>query len=189
MIWPSLSGPGDGFPVRTRLMREAPIKLPKSLVFALLLLLFAACGAGPQAGEQYKCTRVVDGDTLVVRHERGRPIKVRLIGVDTPETVRPESPVEYFGREASAFTRRLAEGKKVRLEFDQQRLDKYDRLPAYVYLPDGTMLNEEIIRQGYGHVFMKFPFRFKNRFRALEREARKQGRGLWNDQGQPPATR
>lgn len=170
-------------------MGAVPMRLPKSVVFVLLLLLFAACGSGPQAGEQYKCIRVVDGDTLMVRHEKERPIRVRLIGVDTPETVRPETPVEYFGREASAFTRRLAEGRNVRLEFDQQRRDKYDRLLAYVYLPDGTMLNEEIIRQGYGHVFMKFPFRFKKRFRSLEKEARKQGRGLWKDQAQPPTGR
>jgi micrococcal nuclease len=121
------------------------------------------------------CVRVVDGDTL----ELDGGERVRLIGVDTPETVDPRRPVQYFGKEASAFTRRLAQGNTVRLEYDQDTQDRYGRTLAYVYLPDGAFLNAEIIRQGYGHAYTRFPFRYQAEFLALEREAREQGRGLW----------
>jgi len=122
-----------------------------------------------------KVSRVVDGDTLKL--ENGE--RVRLIGVDTPETVRPNKPVEYFGKEASAFTKRLCEGKTVRLEFDQTKRDKYDRLLAYIYLEDGTFVNAEIIKQGYGFAYTKFPFKYMKEFRKYEREARENKRGLW----------
>jgi micrococcal nuclease len=106
-------------------------------------------------------------------------LKVRLIGVDTPETKDPRKPVQYFGKEATAFTQRLVEGKRVRLEYDQQRVDKYGRTLAYVYLDDGTFVNAEIIRQGYGFAYTRFPFRYLEQFRQWERDARESGRGLW----------
>jgi endonuclease YncB( thermonuclease family) len=90
--------------------------------------------------------RAIDGDTL----ELSTGEKVRLIGVDTPETKDPRKPVEYFGKEATAFTQRTVAGKRVRLEYDQQRQDKYGRTLAYVYLENGAFVNAEIIRQGYG---------------------------------------
>ena len=125
--------------------------------------------------EERLCVRVIDGDTLEVDHGE----HVRLIGVDTPETVDPRGPVEALGKEATAFTRHLAEGKKVRLEFDRETVDAYGRTLAYVYLPDQTLLNSEIIRQGYGHAYTHFPFRYEREFVLLEREARVAGRGLW----------
>jgi micrococcal nuclease len=120
------------------------------------------------------------GDTLVVEIN-GQQERVRLIGVDTPETVHPQKPVEYFGKEASAFTKQLAEGQAVRLEDAPHCTDrdKYNRLLRYVYLPDGRLLNAEIIAQGYGHAYTRFPFAKMEEFRALEREAREAGRGLW----------
>ncbi len=121
--------------------------------------------------------RVVDGDTIIVEGV-GR---VRLIGVDTPETVHPNRPVEFFGKEASAFTKRLLEGKRVRLEYDQERTDRYGRTLAYVYLADGTFVNAEIIRRGYGHAYTRFAFRYMDEFRQFEREARNNRRGLWGD--------
>ena len=123
-------------------------------------------------------TRVVDGDTIILN---GRE-RVRLIGVDTPETVDPRRPVQYFGKEASAFTKRMVEGKRVRLEYDQTRKDRYGRTLAYVYLEDGTHLNAEIVKQGYGHAYTRFPFRYLKEFRRYEREAREAGRGLWKRQ-------
>ena len=128
--------------------------------------------------------RVVDGDTLLL----GTGERVRLIGVDTPETKHPNKPVEHFGREAAAFTKRLAEGKPVKLEYDQanahlQHKDRYDRTLAYVFLDDGTLLNSEIIRQGYGFAYTQFPFSRMEEFRRLEREAREQKRGLWGERG------
>ena len=120
-------------------------------------------------------TRVVDGDTLIVQGV-GR---VRLIGVDTPETVDPRRPVQYFGKEASEFTHQMAEGKVVRLEFDVERKDRFGRTLAYVYLPDGTFLNAEIVKQGYGHAYTQFPFKYSEQFQGYEREVRDAGRGLW----------
>ncbi len=135
--------------------------------------------AGPteETGELRSVVRVIDGDTLVL--DGGE--RVRLIGVDTPETVHPNKPVERFGREASAFTKRQAEGKKVHLEYDSGtgRKDRYGRTLAYIYLPGNTLLNLEIIRQGYGHAYTRFPFSKMEEFRAAEREAREEGRGLW----------
>jgi micrococcal nuclease len=124
-----------------------------------------------------KVRRVIDGDTL----ELDNGEDVRLIGVDTPETKHPKKPVERFGKEATAFNKRMVEGKEVRLEYDQQRKDKYDRTLAYVYLENGTLLNAEIIRQGYGFAYTRFPFKYLEEFRRLEREAREARRGLWGE--------
>ena len=129
----------------------------------------------PASAEAQRVERVVDGDTIIVS-DVGR---VRLIGVDTPESVDPRRPVEFFGKEAGAFTKRLVEGKRVRLEYDWERADRYGRTLAYVHLPDGTFVNAEIIRQGYGHAYTRFPFKYLDRFRQFEREARQAGRGLW----------
>ncbi|OGM10730.1 hypothetical protein A2Z22_00045 [Candidatus Woesebacteria bacterium RBG_16_34_12] len=132
------------------------------------------------AQDFYSCTRVVDGDTIVVEID-GKHEKVRLIGVDTPETVHPSKPVEYFGKEASKFTKSMVEGKRVRLEYDWQRRDKYGRLLAYVYIEDGTFLNAEIIKQGYGFAYTRFPFKYLEEFRQYERDARNNSKGLWKE--------
>ncbi len=124
------------------------------------------------------CTRAVDGDTLIV-DIAGVKERVGLIGVDTPETKYPQKPVQYFGKEASMFTANMVEGKKVRLEFDQNQRDKDKRLLAYVFLEDGTFLNAEIIKQGYGQAFTKFPFKYREIFRRYEQIARIMKRGLW----------
>lgn len=120
-------------------------------------------------------TRVVDGDTIVLDGNE----KVRLIGVDTTEIVHPSKPVEYFSKEASEFTRSIVEGKRVRLEFDWQRTDKYGRTLAYVYLEGGMFVNLEIVRQGYGFAYTKYPFKYMEEFREAERQARESNRGLW----------
>ncbi len=118
----------------------------------------------------------------------GKPPVPRLqeahvaVGVDTPETKHPRKPVEYYGREASAFTKKMVQGKRVRLEFDQANAhighkDRYRRTLAFVYLENGTFLNAEIIKQGYGFAYTRF--KYMEEFRRYEREARKQDRGLW----------
>jgi endonuclease YncB( thermonuclease family) len=146
-------------------------------LFTLLLFSF------PLRAQSWRTVeRIVDGDTIVLD---GRE-KVRLIGVDTPETVDPRKPVEYFGKEASEFTRRSAEGKRVRLEYDWQRTDKYGRTLAYVYLEGGTFLNAEIIKQGYGHAYTQFPFRYMEEFRGYEKQARESGSGLWAENAAAP---
>jgi micrococcal nuclease len=128
--------------------------------------------------------RFIDGDTIML--ESGE--RVRLIGVDTPETVHPKKPVERFGKEASAFTKRTAEGKRIRLEYDPANAGRghkdntrQRRTLAYVFLEDGTLLNGEIIRQGYGFALTRYPFARMDEFRRLEREARAGRRGLWAD--------
>jgi len=145
------------------------------------LFLISSSAVSQQTGSQHRTVkRVVDGDTVVL--ENGE--RVRLIGVDTPETKHPKKPVQYFGKEATVFTKKMVEGKRVRLEFEQanspiSHKDKYGRTLAYIFLENGTFLNAEIIKQGYGHAYTRFPFRYLKEFRQLEREAREQGRGLW----------
>lgn len=121
--------------------------------------------------------RVVDGDTVVLSSGE----RVRYIGINTPELHHPKKPVEWYAREAKAFNQRLVEGKKVHLEFDVERRDKYRRLLAYVYLEDGTFVNAELVRQGYAQV-MTFPpnVKYADLFIRLQREARESKRGLWN---------
>jgi len=129
----------------------------------------------------YSVVRVVDGDTIVVNN-KGKKVKVRLIGIDTPETVHPAKPVEYYGKEASRFTRNLLKGEMIYIASDPQgnKTDRYGRTLAYVYrVPDGLFVNAEIIRQGYGHAYTRFPFKYLEEFRQLERFARKAEKGLW----------
>ncbi len=129
------------------------------------------------------CIAVIDGDTIVLDGKE----KVRLIGVDTPETKDPRKPVQYFGKEACEFTKRLVEGQKVRLGFDLNKTDKYGRTLAYVYLEDGTLLNAEIIKQGYGFAYGYLIFKYYGEFKRYEREARKNEIGLWSPtEGQEP---
>jgi micrococcal nuclease len=165
-------------PEKLDMIRFRPLpQLPR--VVALLLAIFLSPAALHGASETGKVVKVIDGDTIKVSIG-GRVETIRLIGVDTPE-VDSRKPVEIYGKEATEFTRRLSENKEVRLEPDPQgdTRDTYGRLLRYVYLPDGTLLNAEIIRQGYGHAYTRFPFTRLEGFRALEREARQAGRGLW----------
>jgi micrococcal nuclease len=137
----------------------------------------------PQEGEEVAVARVVDGDTLLIAGDH----RVRLLGVDTPETKRPDFPVEKFGPEASEFTRAAVEGRMVRLEFDRERHDKYGRLLAYVYIDD-RLLNEELIRAGLARAMTRFPFRedMKERFREAERQAQSEHRGIWSSSRDSP---
>ena len=164
---------------------------PRRLLFLLGVAAFSAVGAAScsrartSTGQRSVVARVIDGDTVQLASGE----KVRLIGVDTPETKHPQKPVERFGREANDFTARLVEGKPVRLEYDQERQDKYGRTLAYVFLEDGTFVNAEIVRQGYGHAYTRFPFRHLEEFRRLEREAREGGKGLWAASDAPTPAR
>jgi len=122
-----------------------------------------------------KCISVIDGDTIIL--DNGE--HVRLIGVDTPEKSHPLKPIEYFSEEATQFTQQMAEGKDITLEFDAERRGKYGRLLAYVYLLNGTFVNAEIIKQGYGFAYTKYPFKYKDLFVSLENEAKKNKCGYW----------
>ena len=123
-------------------------------------------------------TRVVDGDTVEVRLD-GQEEDVRYIGVDTPETVKPDTPVQCFGPQASAFNHRLVEGRRVRLVFGVERRDVYGRLLAYVYL-GRRFVNAELLRRGLARTLTIPPNdRYAERFKRLEVAAARSGRGLW----------
>jgi micrococcal nuclease len=158
----------------------------------LLLPLVALSGSQDKF---YRVQRVVVGDTLLLTNGE----KVRLIGVDTPEvkeskklyrederTGRDIETIKELGKKASEFTKSLVDRKEVRLEYDQANAyishrDKYGRVLAYVYLKDGTFVNAEIIKKGYGFAYTRFPFQYMEGFRRYEREAREKERGLWGE--------
>ena len=165
--------------------KKEPLPLRSRVIAAVLILLIPTLftiwtfTGGDPRGEWVLVTHVTDGDTIGVG--RGwRYEKVRLIGVDTPETVHPEKPVEFFGPEASEFTKKQLEGKKVHLEFEPSaQYDDYGRLLAYVLFMDGTLFNAELIKQGYARVIALSPFHRYKEFRLHEKEARVAGLGLW----------
>jgi endonuclease YncB( thermonuclease family) len=130
----------------------------------------------------YRVVADVDGDTIVV-NMNGTTEKVRLIGVDTPETHDPRKPVQCYGPVAAAFTKRSVEGNVVRLEADSlsTNRDRYGRLLRYVYLQNGTLLNEILVRQGYGFAYTGFPFSKKDLFLADEKLAQAGLVGIWKD--------
>jgi len=173
------------------------IKASHVVALALVALSYAAMKAMPHAKQisgkpeqaVYYVERVVDGDTLKLSGGE----RVRLIGVDTPEVHYSEKllrdakrqgkdikTIQGLGRKASAFTKDLCGGKKVRLEFDVEKRDKYGRLLAYVYLEDGTFVNARIMEEGYGQVMTIPPnVKYADRFIELQRQARDGRKGLW----------
>jgi micrococcal nuclease len=134
---------------------------------------------GPEAiGEPANVTRVIDGDTIEVALDN-EILAVRLIGIDTPETVHPTKPVECYGPAASRFTSGVLQGRPVRLEFDVERIDRYGRTLAYVWLGD-DLFNETLVARGFAQVTTYPPnVKYVDRFLAAQRDARSHERGLW----------
>jgi micrococcal nuclease len=123
--------------------------------------------------------RVIDGDTFVAT-VAGRSERVRVIGVDTPETVAPDRPVEPYGKQASAFAERYLAGATVRLAGDAEPRDRYGRMLAYVWLADGTFWNALLAAEGYAQQLTIPPnVTYAGLFRRLVAEARREHRGLW----------
>jgi micrococcal nuclease len=169
-----------------RLMRLA-ISLITVVVLSLLGVSVGQTGklsspdlAQPIQPGTYAVSHVSDGDTFAVKMN-GKSETVRMIGIDTPETKDPSTTVQCFGVAASNKTKELLAGKSVRLEADPQsdNRDKYQRLLRYVYLPDGTFLNQYLVEQGYAFAYTLFPNSKLDQFRAWEQEARANNRGLW----------
>ncbi len=129
----------------------------------------------------YKVVEFVDGDTIAV-DMNGITEKLRFIGVDTPETHDPRKAVQCFGKAAAAYTKSLIGTSNVRLESDPlgTNRDRYNRLLRYIYLPDGTLVNAEIIKQGYGFAYTGFPFTKSDEFINDQKIAREQSKGLWS---------
>ncbi len=133
---------------------------------------------GPAVARAF-VVRVVDGDTIEAKID-GRLEDVRYIGVDTPETVKPDTPVQCFGPHASAFNHRLVEHRRVRLVFGTERRDVYGRLLAYVYLGP-RFVNADLVRRGLARTLTIPPNdRHAPLFRHLELGAARAGRGLWS---------
>jgi len=131
--------------------------------------------------EEGTVTRVIDGDTIEV-FENNHVSKIRLIGVNTPETLDPRKEVECFGLEASMFLKKELEGKKVKLEADKTQTDKdtYGRDLRYVFLND-ININKKIIEEGYGFEFTyKKPYFYQEDFKKSEKLAKENNKGLWN---------
>jgi micrococcal nuclease len=171
--------------VRTRAISAGSV-----LLLALLVWLLAdgprdggAGGSGTaervQGPVRAEVLRVVDGDTIEVELD-GREEDVRYIGVDTPETVKPGTPVQCFGPEASARNHELAEGRTVRLVFDRELRDDYGRLLAYVHA-GGKLVNAELVAGGYARTLEIEPNTSRAPMLArLEERAAVAGRGLWS---------
>jgi micrococcal nuclease len=160
-----------------------PVRASRLVPWIVLLAAVAAyLAAGGRSGsgdaESAPVTRVVDGDTIEVRLDE-RLEKVRLIGIDTPESVKPGTPVQCYAKAASAETERLLDGRRVTLRFDAERRDRYGRLLAYVYR-DGLFVNAELVERGYARTLTIPPnVAHADLFARLARDARERGRGLW----------
>lgn len=131
----------------------------------------------------YKVEKVLDGDTFEINVEN-RLVTVRMLGIDTPETVDPRKPVQCFGKEASNKTKELLEGHFVALKRDKTQpiTDKYGRFLAYVYREDNLLINEYLLKEGYAHEYTYGKaYQMKKEFKKLEKDANKNKRGLWGD--------
>lgn len=125
-------------------------------------------------------TKVVDGDTIKVIYQ-GKEETVRLVGIDTPETKHPSKEVECFGPEASEYLGKLLEGQDFELVFDskQGQRDRYERLLAYLYLPDGRLVNQIMVAEGYAFAYTKAKSDLVDTFVLEEQKAQAEGKGLW----------
>ncbi|MDY0356753.1 MAG: thermonuclease family protein [Sedimentisphaerales bacterium] len=134
-------------------------------------------------GKAFDVARVVDGDTLDIAAPDGASTttRVRLLGIDAPETHAPDDRPAHFAMEAAAFARGQLSGRRVNLylEEDGRTRGHYGRLLAYVALPDGTVLNEVLIAEGYAYADLRFRHGFYHKYRQLEGSARALGKGLW----------
>jgi micrococcal nuclease len=136
---------------------------------------------GVQQPGYYKVTHVADGDTISV-DMNGKTETIRMIGVDTPESVKPNSPVQCYGKEAGDYTKQNLSGTSVRLEADPigDNRDRYNRLLRYVYLSDGTLWEQKLIEQGYGFAYLSFQFSKQADFAAAQAKAQDAKLGLWS---------
>ncbi len=133
--------------------------------------------------QSFRIERVIDGDTLDLDIPDGNQIytRVRLLGIDTPEKQIGDNPAMYYGPEATSFTDRLTRNQEVAVCLDTvgDVRDKYQRLLAYIRLPDGRILNEQIVRQGYGYADLRFRHSQFDKYIALQRQALEEKTGLW----------
>lgn len=133
------------------------------------------------SSELHDVVKVVDGDTIHI-DVNGKKETVRLIGINTPETVDPRRPVQCFGKEASNKAKELLEGKKVRVETEtsQGERDKYGRLLGYIFREDGLFVNNYMVTEGYAYEYTyNIPYKYQLEFKAAQKLAEASGKGLW----------
>lgn len=152
-------------------------------LFTYTLLSSSCHSESKKHNELWSIMRIIDGDTFVIHDGSKKGTKIRLIGVDAPETRRIQNKeIGHFGKEAKAFLSEIIAGKKVKLEYDVTKYDRYKRTLAYVYLEDGTFVNAELVKQGYAMVMTVPPnVKYADLFVKLQKEARENNRGLWNE--------
>ena len=149
----------------------------RSVVLAVFFLL-ALCAQGVKAGEWVAVKRIIDGDTVQLTDGR----LVRYLGVNAPEIDHEANTAEPFGFVARAFNTDLIGSQRIRLEFDVARLDDYGRLLAYVVLPDGSMVNETLLKSGLAYCLYKLPnVTYEDRLLRAQREAMQARRGIWRE--------
>ncbi len=157
---------------RTRSSRPAKL----GLITLALMLVLAACGETPGPPKEGKVVYVVDGDTAKL--ESG--VWVRFLGIDAPEMAKDGRPADFLAGESRDYAAGLIQGKIVRLEYDRERYDRYGRLLAYLFLPNGSMVNVAVVRQGLARVYSQAPnTRHQEAFNAAQQQAMAAGRGLW----------
>lgn len=147
----------------------------------LFTLIFACFFSSTEMvfAEKAEVRYVIDGDTFILKNNQ----RVRMIGINAPETShkRYKKEGQAFGNESKKFLKKTIEGKQVDLHDGEEEFDRFGRRLAYVYLDDGTFLNEKMIELGYAETFRKFPFEFKEEFLKLEESARIQRLGMWKN--------
>ncbi len=159
------------------------------LVFILFVLVIVATQSGwlrkggPLAASQpgfYNVAYFIDGDTIVI-DMNGHQETVRFIGVDTPETHKPNTPVQCYGPQAAAYTKKLIGAQRVRLQADplDTNRDRYGRLLRYIYLSDGSLVDEILIQKGYGFAYLGFPLERADQFALDQKIAKSAKLGLW----------
>jgi micrococcal nuclease len=165
--------------MRVRSLIVAIVVVLMGMVLAIPAQAYPAVPPGVQG--PFTVIKVVDGDTIWV--DNGGRMKIRMIGLDTPETVDPRKPVQCFGREASAQAKTILGGQSVYLETDssQDTIDKYGRTLAYVWIASGRLFNLDMIADGYAFEYTyDLPYRYQADFRAAQNDARAHDRGLWS---------
>lgn len=153
----------------------------------ILIILYIKEGNEIKPGVLYKVSYVYDGDTIAIFYN-GKQKIIRLLGIDTPETVDPRKPVQCFGEQASTKTKELLNNRSVTLVFNEKReqKDKYNRYLSYVYRDDGLDINKYLVEQGYAREYTYGkPYHRQKEFKKIERQAKEKSIGLWNSKNCP----
>ena len=167
---------------------KAKLKNSFNIHFLFIFLLCCSCKPATNPSfsyadgpKYYEVTKVVDGDTFWIDDGTAKGIKVRLIGIDAPESRKSfKKQVGYFGKESKNYLTNLLKGKKVKLEFDVDKLDQYGRTLAYAYTENGTFVNADLLKNGFA-IIMTIPpnIKYADRFYILQQKARETKKGLW----------